>query len=182
MSESHHAPAIAYCASVSPNLRCVSANVRQTAASVSGNVRRKQCSIARRAVHHCAPLHIESGQPRRPGARPARDGASPPSRSWALESYHYDLKRGDRARPPTSQIPKIQSPFLVCRAGITWSRTKPAIAPSKIPATIPPRSRATIDRHAAEAAAWQAERVRYEQEIAALAADRDDLEIMMLGA
>jgi hypothetical protein len=55
------APASVYCASVSPNLRCVSAIVRQTAASVSGNVRRKRPSIARLAVHHCAPLHIEVG-------------------------------------------------------------------------------------------------------------------------
>jgi hypothetical protein len=54
----HRAPAVVYCASVSPNLRCVSANVRQTAASVSDNVRRKWPSIARRAIHYCAPLHV----------------------------------------------------------------------------------------------------------------------------
>lgn len=43
---------------VSPNLRCVSANVRHTPVSVSANVRRKWPSIARRAVHYCAPLQI----------------------------------------------------------------------------------------------------------------------------
>jgi hypothetical protein len=47
-----------YCASVSPNVRCVSTIVRRSPASVSANVRRKPRSIARRAVHHCAPLHI----------------------------------------------------------------------------------------------------------------------------
>lgn len=54
----HSAPAIAYCASVSPNLRCVSSIVRQTAASVSDNVRRKWPSIAHRTVRYCASLHI----------------------------------------------------------------------------------------------------------------------------
>jgi hypothetical protein len=53
-----HAPAIVYCASVSPNLRCVSANVRRMPGSVSDNVRRKPAFIVRRAVHHCAPLQI----------------------------------------------------------------------------------------------------------------------------
>jgi hypothetical protein len=47
-----------YCASVSPNLRCVSANVRRTPASVSANVRRKWPSIARRTVYYCAPLQL----------------------------------------------------------------------------------------------------------------------------
>ncbi len=36
----------------------VSDNVRQTAASVSANLRRKLPLIARRAVYDCAPLHI----------------------------------------------------------------------------------------------------------------------------
>ena len=47
-----------YCASVSPGVRCVSTIVRRTPASVSDNVRRKWPSIARRAVHYCAPLHL----------------------------------------------------------------------------------------------------------------------------
>jgi hypothetical protein len=47
-----------YCASVSPSVRYVSSNVRLTLASVSRNVRRKWPSIARRAVHDCAPLHL----------------------------------------------------------------------------------------------------------------------------
>jgi hypothetical protein len=47
-----------YCASVSPSVRYVSSNVRLTLASVSRNVRRKWAFIARRAVHHCAPLQL----------------------------------------------------------------------------------------------------------------------------
>ena len=54
----YRAPTILYCASVSPIVRCVSANVRQTATSVSDNLRRKGPSIARRAVHHCASLQV----------------------------------------------------------------------------------------------------------------------------
>ena len=52
------APAVIYCASVSPNLRCVSANVRRTPASVSDNLRRKWPSIARRTVYYCASLQL----------------------------------------------------------------------------------------------------------------------------
>jgi hypothetical protein len=52
------APAVVYCASVSPNVRCVSAIVRRTPVSVSDNVRRKPAFIARQAAHHCAPLHL----------------------------------------------------------------------------------------------------------------------------
>ena len=74
------APPAIYCASVSPNLRCVSAIVRRTPASVSDNVRRKWPSIARRAVYYCAPLHLRDGRPacrRRPTIRPgARNSAS----------------------------------------------------------------------------------------------------------
>jgi hypothetical protein len=50
--------AVRYCASVSPNLGCVSAIVRPTPASVSDNLRRKPASIARRAVYYCAPLQL----------------------------------------------------------------------------------------------------------------------------
>jgi hypothetical protein len=53
-----HALLTIYCASVSPNLRCVSTIVRRMPASISANVRRKWHSIARRAVHHCAPLRV----------------------------------------------------------------------------------------------------------------------------
>jgi hypothetical protein len=53
------APAAIYCASVSPSVRCVSRKVRRTPASVSDNVRRKGPVIARRAVHHCAPLQLK---------------------------------------------------------------------------------------------------------------------------
>jgi hypothetical protein len=52
------APQANYCASVSPSLRPVSAIVRRRPASVSDNVRQKPAFIARRAVHHCAPLQI----------------------------------------------------------------------------------------------------------------------------
>ena len=48
-------------------MRCVSTIVRRTPASVSDNLRRKRPSIARRAVHHCAPLHLW-----RPERRPPR--------------------------------------------------------------------------------------------------------------
>jgi hypothetical protein len=59
-----YAPVFDYCASVSPNLRCVSTIVRRRPDSVSGNVHRKRRSIARRAVHHCAPLPVwRSGFP-----------------------------------------------------------------------------------------------------------------------
>jgi hypothetical protein len=47
-----------YCASVSPSVRCVSPIVRLKPSSVSDNVRRKRRSIARRAIHHCAPLQL----------------------------------------------------------------------------------------------------------------------------
>jgi hypothetical protein len=40
-------------------VRSVSNSVRRTTATVSSNVRQKQALIARRAVHHCASLHIE---------------------------------------------------------------------------------------------------------------------------
>ncbi len=67
--------------SVSPSLRSVSNSVRRTHPSVSANLRRKRPSIARRAVHHCAPLHIagarqqEADAPRslqHPGHKTAR--------------------------------------------------------------------------------------------------------------
>ena len=51
----------------------VSANVRQTAASVSGNVRRKGPSIARRAVSCCAPLHLGIFDAITREARPGRN-------------------------------------------------------------------------------------------------------------
>jgi hypothetical protein len=54
------APKGTYWASVSPSVRSVSAIVRRTPVSVSANVRRKRRSIARLAVRHCAPLHIEA--------------------------------------------------------------------------------------------------------------------------
>ena len=56
------APQATYCASVSQNVRCVSTIVRLEPASVSDNVRRKRRSIARRAVHYCAPLQLVSVQ------------------------------------------------------------------------------------------------------------------------
>lgn len=49
-----------YCASVSPIVGSVSAIVRQRLGSVSDNVRWKLAFIVRRAVHHCAPLHLTS--------------------------------------------------------------------------------------------------------------------------
>jgi hypothetical protein len=58
------APRVIYCASVSPNLRCVSTIVRPTPTSVSDNVRRKRPSIARLAVYHCASLHVVTGRSR----------------------------------------------------------------------------------------------------------------------
>jgi hypothetical protein len=39
-------------------LRSISDGVRRTAASASANLRRKPLLIARRAVHHCAPLQV----------------------------------------------------------------------------------------------------------------------------
>ena len=45
-------------ASVSPIVRPVSNSVRRNHPTVSANLRRKTPLIARRAVHHCAPLHI----------------------------------------------------------------------------------------------------------------------------
>jgi hypothetical protein len=57
-------PSHAFCvepldlASVSPRLRSVSNSVRRMHPSVSANLRRKSLLIARRAVHHCAPLHL----------------------------------------------------------------------------------------------------------------------------
>ena len=39
-------------------MRCVSANVRRTRPSVSDNLRWNGRSIARLAVHHCAPLQL----------------------------------------------------------------------------------------------------------------------------
>jgi hypothetical protein len=56
--EWHRAPTVVYCASVPPSVRCVSAIVLRTRASVSVNVRRKGHSIARRGVHSCAPLQV----------------------------------------------------------------------------------------------------------------------------
>ncbi len=46
-------------ASVSPIERSVSNNLRRRHPIVSANLRRKWPLIARRAVHHCAPLHIQ---------------------------------------------------------------------------------------------------------------------------
>jgi hypothetical protein len=57
-SAGYHTPQVVDCASVSPSVRSVSAIVRRTPASVSANVRRNGCFIARRAVYHCAPLHL----------------------------------------------------------------------------------------------------------------------------
>jgi hypothetical protein len=47
-------------ASVSSTVRPVSDSVRRARASVSPNVRRKVGLIARRAVHHCASLHLSA--------------------------------------------------------------------------------------------------------------------------
>ena len=53
VESSGRAPPIFYCASVSPIVRCVSPIVRRTPASVSADVRRKRCSIARREMASC---------------------------------------------------------------------------------------------------------------------------------
>jgi hypothetical protein len=45
-------------ASVSPIVRSFSKSVRQTPSPVSANVRQKVPLIARRAIHHCAPLQL----------------------------------------------------------------------------------------------------------------------------
>ena len=45
-------------ASVSTSVRSISNSVRRTHPTVSANLRRKLPLIARRAVHHCAPLHV----------------------------------------------------------------------------------------------------------------------------
>jgi len=45
-------------ASVSTSVRSISNSVRRTHPTVSPNLRRKPPLIARRAVHHCAPLHL----------------------------------------------------------------------------------------------------------------------------
>jgi hypothetical protein len=45
-------------ASVSPIVRSISNSVRRTHPTVSANLRRKPPLIARRAGHHCAPLHL----------------------------------------------------------------------------------------------------------------------------
>ena len=80
------APPVGYCASVSPNLRCVSANVRQTAASVSDNVRRKWPSIARRTVHYCAPLHLPA---------PRRNDDDPERLALRLRSLRHTISNHD---------------------------------------------------------------------------------------
>jgi len=56
------APAAIYCASVSPSVRCVSTILRRTPASLPQKVRWKQRSVARRGVHHCAPLQVDLGR------------------------------------------------------------------------------------------------------------------------
>jgi hypothetical protein len=48
-------------ASVLMTVRSFSNSVRWKAATVSSNVRQKQAMIARRAVHHCASLHLIVG-------------------------------------------------------------------------------------------------------------------------
>jgi hypothetical protein len=50
------APVFVYCASISPSVRCVSAIVRPTAASVSNNLRRKPAL-------YCASLHLWGSSP-----------------------------------------------------------------------------------------------------------------------
>ena len=67
----HRAPPVIHCGSVSPIVGCVSAIVRRMPVSVSGNVPRKRRSIARRTVHHSAPLHLAgiSPNPPQPGLR-----------------------------------------------------------------------------------------------------------------
>jgi hypothetical protein len=57
-------PSHAFCvepldlASVSPIVRPISNSVRRNHPTVSANLRRKPPLIARRTVHHCAPLHL----------------------------------------------------------------------------------------------------------------------------
>jgi hypothetical protein len=48
-------------ASVSTSVRSISNSVRRTPPPVSANLRRKPPLIARRAAHHCAPLHVIRG-------------------------------------------------------------------------------------------------------------------------
>jgi hypothetical protein len=99
------APRVIYCASVSPNVRCVSTIVRPTPASVSDNLRRKRCSIARRAVHHCAPLQLKqnsgAGSSHRGAATrdrgDSRNGLSLRSRSVRAL---YPQRRNDAKVPP----------------------------------------------------------------------------------
>jgi hypothetical protein len=56
-----HPPCAGLCdlASVSPTVRSFSKGLRRTPPPVSTNVRWKPSLIARRGVHHCAPLHLE---------------------------------------------------------------------------------------------------------------------------
>jgi hypothetical protein len=78
------APFVIYCASVSPSVRRVSSNVRLVLASVSRNVRRKLAFIARRAVHHCAPLHLI--QPSQQLQQPVTGGYADEAPSMAISA------------------------------------------------------------------------------------------------
>ena len=71
-------------ASVSTTVRLFSNSLRQTPASVSVNVRRQLPLIARRAVHHCAPLQIV--QFGRVGRRLARRLHRSPTINYAIDS------------------------------------------------------------------------------------------------
>jgi hypothetical protein len=102
VESSSRAPAIVYCASVSPNVRCVSANVRQTAASVSDNLRWNWHSIAHRTVHYCASLHLppffriqRTSDARQ--ARAATDATAMPNRPTTSRA-----SRASRDRQPNS--------------------------------------------------------------------------------
>ena len=64
-------PSHAFCvelldlASVSPIVRPISNSVRRNHPTVSADLRRKPPLIARRTVHHCAPLHVTADSPNR---------------------------------------------------------------------------------------------------------------------
>ena len=80
-------------ASVSTSVRSISNSVRRTHPTVSANLRRKPPLIARRAVHHCAPLHLHLRQRRR-DAEGRRPGAA--------RRHARQLARTSRP-PPVSQ-------------------------------------------------------------------------------
>jgi len=78
-------------ASVLMTVRPISNSLRRAPPPVSINVRRKPPLIARRGVHHCAPLQVAPARPAVPGAPGARRPASRPMRqrrpAWAFRPW-----------------------------------------------------------------------------------------------